>query len=104
MGIKVSKMQDRSKDCPKHTVLRQILKIIVNILQLRLFMSVAYLFQNFTGFYNKTAYQFSCFKAIYQISALRNCNGSVSGRCTSVYHYSIQEVYLSNAAQIQKFV
>ena len=40
-------------------------------------------------------YQFSCFKAIYEISALRNYNASVLGRHGSLYHYSIQEVYIS---------
>ena len=45
----------------------------------------------FTGFYNKKIYQFSCFKAIHEISALLNYNASVSGRRCSLY----QEVYLS---------
>ena len=48
-----------------------------------------------TGFYNKKIYQFSCFKTINEISALRNYNASVSGRRTTMYHYSIQKVYLS---------
>ena len=34
----------------------------------------------FTGFHNKKVYQFSCFKAIHEISALRNYNGNVSGK------------------------
>ena len=44
----------------------------------------------FTGFYNKKIYQFSCFKAICEISVLRNYIASVSGRLGC----SIQEVYL----------
>ena len=49
----------------------------------------------FTGFYYKMIYQFNCFKTNHKIYALRNYNPSVSGRHTSLYHCSIQEVYLS---------
>ena len=39
--------------------------------------------------------QFIYFEAIYEVSALRNDNASVSGRHSSFYHFSILEVYLS---------
>ena len=58
-------------------------------------MSAAYLFPKmFTGFYNQKIYQFSCFKATHEISVLRNYNANVSGRRSSFYHCSIQEVKL----------
>ena len=49
----------------------------------------------FTGFYNKKIYQFNYYKAIHEISALRNYKAIVSGKHGSLYHHSIQEVYLS---------
>ena len=68
-------------------------------------MSLAYLFLKiFMGLYDEKIYQVNYFEAIYEVVALRNYAPSVSGILSSLYRYSIQEVYLSSAARKSKSV
>ena len=81
----------------KYTVSRQMLKTVFSIsVKIVLILLYICLQKMFTGFYNKTIYQFSCLKALYKISELRNYN---SCRHSSFDHCSIKKIYFSNAAR-----